>query len=364
MIRQRAAYLCALSASEYWSLHKEDGYIAYCDTIDGNTRQVLSAQQDAESGRKTWSCTVMQKQNPIPANFRSLLGCEDFAFTITESWSPSTFSETHRETFVTVPAVLADKIHVSGAHWLEEESESACRLVFQLDVKVSISFVGNTLARALSSSLFAVYEKIPLRAQEFAALERQRRRNQAVVQQQAEAAAGAAEHEALVRSLLAKRRWRKAFLTFRFVRYATEMSEGSARNSVGSALAEATTAIAERSTRLLSGFFSRRYRNSRPRIWCDSSHAAAASASAECGPAETLVGTSAGEVIGTRAQVLAALYIQDWWRRTSCVPSSPATTSAAGGLAAGSGAGPRPEQTIRADDKVIEVEVVLILDDT
>ena len=79
MSPRTTSYPCALSAAEYWQLHKTNAYVQYCDAIEGNSREVLS--KACESGKWSWSCRVVQLQNPIPSKFRSMLGAEEVRVT-------------------------------------------------------------------------------------------------------------------------------------------------------------------------------------------------------------------------------------------------------------------------------------------
>lgn len=56
-----------------------------------------------------------------------------------QCWWKDKYDGDHPLTMITEPAVMADKIAVTGQEWVEPTSETTCNLWFQLTVKVFAS---------------------------------------------------------------------------------------------------------------------------------------------------------------------------------------------------------------------------------
>ncbi len=168
-----ASYDCALPPSVYWALREDDGFEQYSAGREGNFFEVTSRTVDDE-GTITRSARVTAEKNPIPSSMRKMLGCTDgFTFVITEKWRPDRYDAECPMTFVTEPAVLKDRIFVSGSQWCEPNSTGGSTLYFSLTVTVKMSGgVGSALARGIASGTFAAYKASPIRASEFVALRR------------------------------------------------------------------------------------------------------------------------------------------------------------------------------------------------
>jgi hypothetical protein len=101
----------------------------------------------------------------IPASFRSLLGVGDkFSFKITEQWLSNRFDRDHPLRFKTEPAVLKDRIEVTGSQWVEVGPSGGSRLNFTINVKVRIMGVGGAVAKGIANGTMESYGKLPERA--------------------------------------------------------------------------------------------------------------------------------------------------------------------------------------------------------
>ena len=165
-------YECAVPPSVYWSLREDDAFEQYSAQREGNVFTVKSRTE--EDGVITRVAEVTAEKNPIPSALRKTLGCtEGFTFTITEKWRADGFDASCPMTFVTAPAVMRDRIFVTGSQWVEPNGKGGSKIFFSLDVKVKMGGgVGGALSRGISSGTFSAYKATPGRAMEFLALRR------------------------------------------------------------------------------------------------------------------------------------------------------------------------------------------------
>ncbi|KAL3910511.1 MAG: hypothetical protein SGPRY_009028 [Prymnesium sp.] len=158
---------CNCSASDYWRLryHNKNGFDRFRAAADGNRHEVLLFDEDEQGFIKRVS-KVSANVNPVPRSMRKMLGVGDeFYFKITECWWKDKYDGDHPLTMITEPAVMADKIVVTGQEWVEPTSETTCNLWFQLTVK--IYGVGSTIAKGISDGTVSGYASIPKFALEY-----------------------------------------------------------------------------------------------------------------------------------------------------------------------------------------------------
>ena len=95
-----------------------------------------------------------------------MLGCKDgFTFKITEQWRRDECGADCPMTFTTQPAVLAERISVTGRQWVEPgASEGTSRLFFQLSVSCRIKGVGGAVRKGIEDGTIAAYAELPERA--------------------------------------------------------------------------------------------------------------------------------------------------------------------------------------------------------
>ena len=149
----RGSHACGLSAQEYWRLRLDPDWEAYCTKLDDSTFEVISLEESADANGDvviTRLSRVTALTNPIPPSLRRFLGCETFSFTMNERWWRDRWDVDHPITFTTTPAVMADRISVSGSGWAEAtEESSSCILHYEVAVKVSVFGVGARLAKGI-----------------------------------------------------------------------------------------------------------------------------------------------------------------------------------------------------------------------
>ena len=166
MVKGPVSHSCACSAKDYWSLRLHDGnaFDRFRAAADSSRHEVISMEEDAQGCACSQNrllphlthCNrthqplgtrcpadikrvskVTANQNPIPSSMRKMLGLgDDFSFRITESWWRDKYDADHPLTMATVPAVMADKIIVTGSEWVEPTGEASCKIFFKLSVKV------------------------------------------------------------------------------------------------------------------------------------------------------------------------------------------------------------------------------------
>lgn len=164
---------CAMTGHAYWALRDDDGFDQFTAKADGNTHEVVSRVTD-EDGFVTRVSKVTALKNPIPKALRKTLGCVDgFAFQITERWWPGACGASTPMIFSTQPAVLPDRISVTGKQWVETTGHSSCRLYFELSVSCRITGVGGAVARGIESGTLAAYASLPERALHYSGLGQQ-----------------------------------------------------------------------------------------------------------------------------------------------------------------------------------------------
>ena len=164
---------CALAPHVYWALRDDQRYSEYvaAGSDPPNTVEVLS-RNETEDGLITEVKRVATLKNPIPYSMRSMLGCKDgFAFTITEVWHRDRYDAANPMTFTIQPAVMANKIEVSGSQWVEPR-DSGCRLFFELNVSCRVKGVGSLISKGIASGTIASYAQLPERALEYVTLRR------------------------------------------------------------------------------------------------------------------------------------------------------------------------------------------------
>mmetsp|Transcript_13385 Transcript_13385/g.30278 ORF Transcript_13385/g.30278 Transcript_13385/m.30278 type:complete len:485 (-) Transcript_13385:455-1909(-) len=158
-------HACDCSAADYWRLREHDGngFDRFRAAADRNCHEVLSMQE--EDGYIKRVSRVTACDNPIPCAMRKMLNVGDkFSFKITEHWWRDKYDAAHPLTMVTEPAVMAERIVVTGREWVEPTSATTCNLWFQLTVKVKIVGVGGAIAKGISDGTLGGYAAIPKHA--------------------------------------------------------------------------------------------------------------------------------------------------------------------------------------------------------
>jgi hypothetical protein len=167
MAPQRVSHDCRLTPEAVWAMRDDHGFDVHCATADKNVHEVLSLVE-AGDGTITRRSRITALENPIPPAFRNMLGVgEQFSFEITEVWRRDKYDESSPMRFTTTPAVMADKVDVRGAQWVEAHGGGST-LFFELDVNVSIFGVGGAVAKGIQEGTVAAYASLPRRLAEYA----------------------------------------------------------------------------------------------------------------------------------------------------------------------------------------------------
>jgi hypothetical protein len=185
---------CQCSPETYWSLRNDHAFDNFTSGLDGNLHRVVCCSED-DDGLITRVSKVSAIKNPIPPALRGLLGCKDgFSFLITDRWKRNEFGKDCPLTFTTQPAVLADRISVTGTQWVVPEPDGLCRLFFQLSVSVRIKGIGRTVRKGIEEGTIKAYRELPERARQYLAL----REVEGFKESMAMADGGAADRHALL----------------------------------------------------------------------------------------------------------------------------------------------------------------------
>ncbi|KAL1529730.1 hypothetical protein AB1Y20_000666 [Prymnesium parvum] len=152
-MRSTTAFKLDIPAARYWKLSHNDSFRSYLAGLDGNILTTLSSTTQTDENGQAYVTRVTKisaKVNPVPIAIRKIGGLgEEFFFIMTESFWPERIGRAHKLTFSTEPPVLANRITVTGSHWVEPTGPSTCELCWELFVDVKMVGVGQTIARGV-----------------------------------------------------------------------------------------------------------------------------------------------------------------------------------------------------------------------
>ena len=170
---KRVHHDCALTPAAYWALRDDIRYCQYVASAGDPPTTSLELSCTEADGVVTRISAITAVKNPIPYALRGMLGCKQgFTFKITETWQRGAWDADRSMTFSTEPPVMADRISVYGAQWVEALPGGGSRLWFDLTVDCAVKGVGAAVARGIADGSLNAYSQLPARALEYATLRR------------------------------------------------------------------------------------------------------------------------------------------------------------------------------------------------
>ena len=151
MVRELSiASYCEVSATDFWSLRSDRGYDEWFAELDGQVSRLVNNEQTKTDEGLDYVQRLVKlefKQNPMPHFLRKQFGLHEFAFHVTSSFYKDAFDEEHPYTYSTEFPILTDRISVEGVQWLQEISDTRCRL--QARVRIHVQLKCDTLNKQL-----------------------------------------------------------------------------------------------------------------------------------------------------------------------------------------------------------------------
>ena len=128
---------CTMAAGDFWRLRDNASFEAFAASKGGNVHEILSYTERKVDGltHVTRVSRVRATSNPVPKALRGMLGCgDDFGFEQTETYVRERCDRDHPLIMRAKPAILADRITVTGTQWVESTGDTSCDLCFELQV--------------------------------------------------------------------------------------------------------------------------------------------------------------------------------------------------------------------------------------
>jgi len=156
-----------VSAPEYWHMFHGQFAEFRADADDCVFKLLKREERTVDTAEGTVRreihrvSRVVFNTNPVPAKLRHLLKEPVFSMETDAIWSPDRFDREHPQRFRTQIPALGKRVEITGEHWLEPLSETACTACYRSNISINITGLGRVLEKAVEGNITFSNDGLP-----------------------------------------------------------------------------------------------------------------------------------------------------------------------------------------------------------